>query len=538
MGETDGLGGSAPNELVEGPHAVPRFRRLTHHQWEKTVKDLLRLPEESGLSATFREDPRQGGYLFGGAADTLEVDQVLWRNYQVAAQQLAADFAADEENVLKFLPPDADELGAEDKANLFIRRFGSRAYRRPLSAEHRERYREIYEVGTGAYSDQPGFLGGIRLLVETFLQSPNFLYRVEQSSQRDGNIIPLNPWERASRLSYFLWGTMPDNRLRSAARNGELDDEKGVRAQAKRMVAHKKAADVLVNFFEQVLEVERYESIDPSPDAFPDAPEGLAESAKTETQMFIRNVVHQEASSLRDLLTSTTTYVDANLADIYGLEGDFDVKFQEVELDFQRRRGILTQVGFLASHATSRDPDPIHRGVFVARRVNCMNVAAPPDNVPPLPNNPEGLSNRQLVEAHTEAEGSSCRNCHATIINPYGFAFENYDATGAYRTQDGEHPVDARVEAYVGQEPVEVQDALELSERMAESRAVHECFAGHLLSFAMGRNPSASHDDDVIEKLADASLTQAVPFRDLMVELAVTVAFLNRPLVSQEDNSP
>src|SRR5690606_14280282 len=134
------------------------------------------------------------------------------------------------------------------------------------------------------------------------------------------------------------------------------------------------------------------------------------------------------------------------LADIYGLDGSFDVEFQETRLDDTERRGVLTQIGFLASHATSRDPDPIHRGVFVAKRIGCMSIAAPPDSVPPLPDNPEGKSNRQLVEEHTQAEGTTCRNCHATVINPFGFAFENYDALGAYRDMDGEHEVDASSE--------------------------------------------------------------------------------------------
>src|SRR5690606_27037081 len=106
------------------------------------------------------------------------------------------------------------------------------------------------------------------------------------------------------------------------------------------------------------------------------------------------------------------------------------------------RSCVLTQIGFLASHATSRDPDPIHRGVFLARRISCLTIAAPPDDIPPLPTPDPAQTNRQRVEAHTEAEGTTCRTCHSSIINPFGFAFEGYDALGAYRTMDGESPVD------------------------------------------------------------------------------------------------
>src|SRR5690606_29184603 len=137
---------------------------------------------------------------------------------------------------------------------------------------------------------------------------------------------------------------------------------------------------------------------------FPEAPRELADLARAETQHFLREVMHERGGSLRDLLTSTTTYVNADLARLYGLEGEFDEDFEEVELDPTERSGVLTQIGFLASHATSRDPDPIHRGVFLARRISCLTIAAPPDDIPPLPTPDPAQTNRQRVEAHTEAE--------------------------------------------------------------------------------------------------------------------------------------
>lgn len=521
---------SAPIAL-EPPNALSRFRRLTHSQWEKTVRDLLRLDSEPGLSADFRADPRQGGYLFDAAEDSLEIDQALWQSYQSAAAELAHTFVESDAALSAYLPDEPD-LTAEDKARAFISRFGQRAYRRPLSAAKRERYFGIYELGTGAYAEQPGFLGGIRLVVETFLQSPHFLYRVEESTpEADADVIRLDGWERASRLSYFFWGTMPDAELHRSARDGVLDSPEGVRAQATRLAQDARARDIFDNFFEKILEVERYESIAPASDAFPEVASTLGESARTETELFIEHVLRERGGTLRDLLTSTTTYVDASLAAIYGLEGDFDADFQEVELDPKQRRGVLTQVGFLASHATSRDPDPIHRGVFVARRVSCLNIAAPPDDIPPLPGDIQNLSNRQLVERHTEAEGTPCRNCHKTVINPYGFAFEHYDATGAYRTVDGEHEVDAQVEAFVGDALALVDGALELSEALAEAPEVHECFAGHLLSYAFGRSPEPE-DAAMVSSLAEKSFSDALPFADLMVEIATQVSFLNRPLAA------
>src|SRR5690606_22011582 len=178
----------------------------------------------------------------------------------------------------------------------------------------------------------------------------------------------------------------------------------------------------------RVLEVERYEAISPSSSRFPDVGAELSKSARGETAEFLLSTMYDSSGNLRDLLTSTTTFVDEELGRIYGLDGDFDAAFQRVELDREERRGILTQVGFLAAHATSTQPDPIHRGVFVAKRIACIPISAPPDGIPPLPPSSEDKTNRQLVAEHTAAQGRACRNSHAEYINLFGFAFEHYAA--------------------------------------------------------------------------------------------------------------
>jgi hypothetical protein len=234
--------------------------------------------------------------------------------------------------------------------------------------------------------------------------------------------------------------------------------------------------------------------------------------------------MYEQSGSLRDFLTSTTTFVDDELAAIYGLEGTFGSAFDEAQLSGSERAGIFTQIGFLAKNATSVNPDPIHRGVFLARRINCIKIAAPPDDVPPLPD-PEGKSNRELVAEHTEQ--GSCANCHATIINPFGFAFEHYDAVGAFRTDDRGHPVDAAVAVPLDGDSRPVQDAVELAEALASSQGVHECMSGHLIAFAQGRQ-RVDEDDALVAQLGATSLDDALPFRELMVEMAVAVSFLNR----------
>lgn len=505
---------------------VSRFRRLTHAQWERTVQDLFRFDDPVGFSSSFRSDPTQSGYLFEGNGDALEVDQALWSSYQTGAIAIAKRVTEDDEALDRILPTGFDESASSAEVRTFIEEFGLRAHRRQLSEEQIGAYLAIYQKGTSAYDDMTGHRAGVRLVIEALLQSPYFTYRVEESAAAPGKTIALDGYERANRLSYFLWGTMPDDELFAAASSGDLDDDAGVRAQALRLISDERAASVFLDFFERVLDVERYETIAPSAALFPDITGDLAESALAETEHFIAREMFEKAGSFRDLLLSTTTYVNADLAAIYGLEGMFDETFQAVSLDPNERRGVLTQVGFLASHATSRDPDPIHRGVFLARRINCMVVSAPPNAVPPLPPNDPEKSNRQLVAEHTESE-PGCAKCHSKVINPFGFAYENFDAVGSYRTMDGTHPVDASSVVPLSQGDVSISGAIDLAEAMAESRDVHECLSGHLVSYALGR-PRQDDDEALVSELGELSLDGVVSFADLMVEMSVAVVSLYR----------
>lgn len=514
-------GGSA-----EQPSTSTRFRRLTHSQWEKTIADLFFLDEETELTTEFRSDPRQSGYLFEGNGEALEIDPTLWSAYQRAASQIAERVTNDSADLSAIMPANADSESDEQRAESFIIEFGARAFRRPLQKDEVQSYMALYQAGLSSYADQSGFSGGIRLVLEGMLQSPHFLYLVESSTAEVDGLIPLNGHERAVRLSYFLWGTMPDAELFAAAADGSLDTEAGVRAQAQRMLRDERARDVFVHFFDKVLDVERYEAIAPSDNLFPDVTDKLSEFAMEETRQFVEREMFEGSGTLRDLLLSTTTYVNSDLADIYGLDGTYGADFVEAALDPAERSGVLTQIGFLAAHATSRDPDPIHRGVFVAKRLSCLTKSAPPDNVPPLPD-PEGKSNRQLVEEHTEAPGTSCRNCHSVWINDFGFPFESYDAVGGYRTMDGDHPVDPSGNPPIDGEEVQVGNARDLSSALADSEQYHECMAGHLIAFAQAR-PDTDDDQAIIEGLGELSRKDAVPFEQLMEEMAVAVSFLNR----------
>jgi hypothetical protein len=223
-------------------------------------------------------------------------------------------------------------------------------------------------------------------------------------------------------------------------------------------------------------------------------------------------------------MTSTRAFVNAELSQVYGLQGTFGDNFVKVNLPEAERRGIFNQLGFLAANSTSVHPDPIHRGVFIATRVLCLGIAAPPDGVPPLPPITQG-TNRQVVASHTESS-PVCSACHSQLINPFGFPFENYDATGAYRTTDNGAPVDASATALIDGERVSVRNSVELAEVLAESRDAHECFVSHLVEYAFGRAHGAP-DQGLIDSLTDASMN-GTSILELLVRIAESPAFMTR----------
>ena len=524
-GRGDGSGPGGPGRYTEdAPVPGTRTARLSHEQWDNAVVDLLRLDGPSGVSASFRADPAQSGFLFGNNAETLEVDQALWGTYQRAAENLAERVTSDAAQLALLLPVSAGT--DEERARAFIVSFGQRAHRRPLADGDVDAYLALWSAGRTAYSGVPPLEAGLRLVLEAMLQSPWFLYRVETSSETDDDVIPLDDWEVASRLSFMLWNTMPDDELFAVAAQGALREAGDVAAQVDRMLADPRATDVVARFHEILFDVPDFAAIAPSPAFFPDVSHELGALVARENDLFVRDVF-ERGGGVRDLLTSTETFVNAELARIYGVPGDFGDEMVPVSLDPSERKGILTHLGFLARNATSVNPDPIHRGVFVARRIACIQVAAPPANVPPLPPLDGSLTTRQAVEAHTQQEGSICATCHERVINRFGFAFERYDAIGAVRTEDAGQPIDSATEPPIDGSPVPVRDGVELAERLAGSRDVHACYAQHWIEFAYGR-PRADRDEPLIDRLGARSLEQGLGVRDLLVELATSRAFLNR----------
>lgn len=509
--------------LTDRPAPTTRFARLSHTQWANTVRDLFALDAAGSIAADFRADPAQQGFLFDDNVLTLSVDETLWGAYQRAAADVAAQITSDAARLSQLLPPDTGDAAA--RAKTFITDFGLRAYRRPLTAAEVDEYLALYQSAPGTYAGVTDSVAGVRLLIEGFLQSPHFIYRVEQSATKNGEVIPLTSYEIASRLSYMLWNTMPDGELLRAAKAGELGLADKVATQADRLLKDPRAEDVMASFHAQLLNVAHYSTISPLAGIFPKAPAKLGDLAAQETDAFVRDVA-SSGGGFKELFTSTTSFVNKDLAAVYGLSGSFTAAFSPTTLDATKRKGILTQVGFLASNATSTTPDPIHRGVFIARRILCEHIAAPPDAATPLPP-AAGRTNRKTVEDHTQQPGSVCITCHGSIINPLGFPFENYDAIGAYRTMDTGELVNAVTDPTIDGTQIHVNDALGLADAIAGSKAAHECYAQHWLEYSYGR-PAVAIDDALVQRLGAGSVVGKLSVKDLVVGLVKTESFLTR----------
>jgi hypothetical protein len=523
VGCDSGGGGGQVNHLI-----TSRFPRLSHPQWENTVQDLFRLPEPPGLAQSFDADPPLG--RFDNNTARLTMTAGLWQDYQRAAETMAEQITNDGEAMDRIVPDDPQGEGA---ARAFIESFGARAFRRPLTAAEIDRYAAQFDRADELFAGLDGFTAGVRMTIATMLQSPHFLYRSELASEASGKAIQLSGYEIASRLSYAFWSTMPDDELFAAAAAGELDTVEGVREQALRMFDDGRTRASFAHFHEQMFALAEYEDLDKNPDAFPEWRRELGSMMRREVELFFESVVFDGDGTIGDLLTSTRAFVNDELADIYGVEGDFGDEFVEVELDPATRAGFLTRLGFLTRNATLTEPDPIHRGVFVNLEILCRPLSA----VPNLPDNLMfvGNTNRERIESVT-GPGTCAEACHGGIINPIGFSLEHYDAIGRYRAEDNGYPVDASsTYKFPDGRSLTFENAIELSQLLAGEPDPHACYVGQLLEYMYGSEVDETRFK-LVSDMTDLSLAQNASIRELVASIVTSDSFRFRPVTEQGEN--
>ncbi|WP_437665568.1 DUF1592 domain-containing protein [Sorangium sp. So ce1182] len=489
---------------------------LTRDQYDRTVVDLLALdPGGARPSSGFPADDAVEGFSLG-----LTVSPLLVEKLQAAAEALAARALEHPERIVPCTTED------DACARAFVQAFGARAFRRPITAAEESALLDVYRAARedGA---RP-FLEGVGLVIEAALSSPQFLYHwPDDGGAAPGSVVALGDHELASRLSYFLWGTMPDDALFAAAAGGRLRTPEDVEAEARRMLEDPRARATTAAFFRELLGVDDIGAINRDPGVFPEFSAELAQDLQASLEAFLDDAVWS-GGTYDDLFTSRRAFMNARLASFYGIDGGLGDELSPVELDAGTRLGLLTQPALLAKLGKFDQSDPIRRGVFLREKILCQELAPPPPDVEfnvPTPAAEPAKTTRERFAAHTSQP--SCQNCHQ-FIDPLGFALETYDALGRYRATENGAPIDATGEI-LGTEDAdgEVDGGVELAERLASSVDARACFVEHWFRYAVRRGGSEG-DACELESLGDAFEEEGGDIRALLVRIVKSEAFRTR----------
>jgi Protein of unknown function (DUF1592)/Protein of unknown function (DUF1588)/Protein of unknown function (DUF1585)/Protein of unknown function (DUF1595)/Protein of unknown function (DUF1587) len=491
------------------------LRRITRVQYDNTVRDLLNVSGSpaSALSA----DEKMGPFYSNGQVPI--TDLIVTQHREVA------------EGIVASVLPRMNEiagcdlaLAADDSCTIqFVEGFGARAFRRPLNQAERDRYVALYNLGKSQVDAQTGF----QMVVETMLQSPVFLYHsdVGASGIPTATPTPLTGYELASRLSYFLWNSMPDSALFQRAASGELLDLAVLRSEVTRMLSDLRAADAIPAFHLQWLGIDGIDGVQKDPALFPSFGPELAQAMRAETANFTNYVIRSGDGLMSTLFTASFSFVDGPLFGLYGVaEPTGFAPGAQVALDPTQRAGLLTQASFLTAHSHPNQTSPVHRGMLVRENLLCQPLQAPPANVNNVPPSPTPTTSTRDRFAQHSAD-PSCGGCHS-LMDPIGLGFEHYDSIGAYRTMDGNQPVDASGEIKTAQPDVTgtFNGAVELSQKLAGSREVAQCMANQWFRFALGRIESKD-DACTLKAIYDGFEASGGNVRDLLTALVLSDAF-------------
>ena len=513
------------------------IRRLNRAEYNNTVRDLV--------GVDFR--PADGfptddvGYGFDNIGDVLSLPPMLMEKYLSAAATISeraivrpsdrrpSDPLPESHRRILFREP-ASPGEYLETARTILERFATRAYRRPATPAETVRLMSFVDL---AFRNGDSFERGIQLAVQAVLVSPHFLFRVELDSRPRATGQPARPsaggepigeYELASRLSYFLWSTMPDEELFRQAAEGKLHSPEILAGQVRRMLLDPKSRALVENFAGQWLQIRNLKTINPDRERFPGFDEPLREAMLRETELFFDEVMRGDRSIL-DFLDADFTYVNERLARHYGMSGITGEAFRRVRLDGQARGGLLTQASVLTVTSNPNRTSPVKRGRWVLEQILGSPPPPPPPEVSPLKEDraaESGRSLRQRMEQHRAQ--ASCAVCH-NRLDPLGFGLENYDGVGAWRERDGGLPVDASGtlpsgEAFRG--PGELKTRLK-----ARPREFARCLAEKLLTYALGRGVEES-DRCAVDRIVKDIESSHYRFSALVIGVASSDPFLRR----------
>ncbi len=528
----DGDDDVGPDGQLCRAHESP-LRRLTVRQYINTLEDLFPGQNFAGLETILPADAQSHG--FENIAQLQVPSAALIEGYQRGALEVTRTVFASpdafEVNTGLEVPDTAEAANAA--AESVIRDLGYRIFRRPVTDAEVARYGSVFAASfesTGDMGDD--FLVAISLTVSAMLQSPHFLYILEEgrggADAAPGELVPLTSYEVASRLSYFLWDSSPDEDLLAAAEADALQNADQIEDQVRRMLELPRGRAAVVNLHRQWLGFDHVLLEMKDPSTYPLWSEQALLDAHEQMERFVEHNFFEGEGTLRALFTSNEVPMSAAMAGVMGVSSPGD-DWAIVSLDPAERRGILTLPGFLAGHAHPVHPSPVLRGQFVREAVLCAPVPPPPDDIDPTPPGDigEDSTNRQRYDAFLE--NPSCAGCHV-LLHGVGYPFEVYDSIGTFRNTDAGQSVDAsgQVLAVPGLDDTDVADALEMMDVIAGAQATKACAADQFFRGGFGRDPDPEADSCLTDDLVRVLEESDGDLRELMVGLARSTDFRYR----------
>lgn len=502
-------------------------RRLTHSQYNHTVRDLL--GDRTQPAAQF--PPEDFVHGFTNQAEGQGISPLLAEAYNQAAEKLARNaFLGGDRN--KLIPCVTQDAACRSR---FVREFGRRAFRRPLSEAEIRRYESLFQLGESRGGE---FLRGARMVVEAMLQSPNFLFHVPRNTQAADH------YHTANRLSYFLWDTMPDVELFRAADAGELGTPAGIEKTARRMLADPRARLAMDEFLEQWLRFDRLRNAVRDRRLFPEFSTELVASMTEETRRLFNHLIW-ENGDFREFFRADYGFLSSDLARLYALPAPPE-EFALVNFPADSERGgILGQATFLALTSKPAETSPTERGLFIREHFLCQIVPPPPAGVnttlPPVTDE-KPMTTLERLQIHLSDQ--TCAGCHR-LIDPIGFGFERYDAIGKFRTtqQVTIYPTADELKNKIKTKPTEYRldiDAAgsvsgipnseftsprQAGKLLAEDPGCQKCVVKQLFRYAAGRTET-QRDRAAIDSALARFQNSQFRFQELIISIVTSEPFL------------
>jgi hypothetical protein len=461
--------------------AKPRAWRLTNVQMKNTLLDVLGFSPPT-LDMVPGETRLDG---FANQSSQLSVAPLVADYYLRASDELAGEVVR---KAAMVVPCPMAKLGTGTCVADFIKSFGLKMWRRPLLDTEVGKLSALY---TTTAAQAGGQEAGLRNIVQGLFMSPNFLYRTEVGTGgQPGMVTYLTDYELASALSYMLWDAPPDAKLLELAAQGKLRDQAVLAGEARRLLGVAAKAPVAMhNFLRQWLQIENLLTADKDPTVYTFYNVQVAGDLMEETRLLMNSIMFDSGGdrSFKTLFTAPVGYLNARTAPVYGIANLTGTNLVKTMLNDKERRGILTSAAFMAAHSDGDDTALVSRGRYFREEILCQGVPPPNPNdamFDPTKVTPD-MTNRERLVAH--AVNPACKTCHA-LFDGLGFAMENYDPIGRFRTMDKNKPVDPTGSVPLPSGPtLQFKNFVDLIDQLGNSPDVYQCFSSQYLSYATGR---------------------------------------------------